>query len=195
MAKKKDPQSDSTELRRRAEEQLGKETTTEHPPLGTEDDPRKLLHELQVHQIELEMQNAELRQAREVEAAALEQYTDLYEFAPVGYFTLDREGTISRVNFTAAGLVGLERSRLVGRRFVSLVGAEARPAFAAFLDKAFKNPVKESCELPLLKEGNSPLFVKIEAVAAASGQECRIALFDITESTLVRKAIRHNVRQ
>jgi PAS domain-containing protein len=177
---------DSTELRRRAEEQLGEEAATEHL-FGAKEDPRKLLHELQVHQIELETQNTELRQAREDEAAALEQYTDLYNFAPVGYFTLDREGTISRVNFTAAGLVGVERSQLVGRRFGLLVVEEARPAFADFLGRVFASLAKETCEVPLLKEGNSPLFVKIEAVAAASGQKCRIALLDITESTLVSK--------
>jgi hypothetical protein len=78
---------DSTELRCRAEERLGDETATEQP-LGTEGDPQKLRHELQVHQIELEMQNAELRQARDQLEEALEQYTDLYDFAPVGYLTL-----------------------------------------------------------------------------------------------------------
>ena len=180
---------DNTELRRRAEEQLGDETTTEQP-LGTEGDPQKLHHELQVHQVELEMQNAELRQARDQLEVALEQYTDLYDFAPVGYLTLDREGTISRVNFTAAGLVGLERSQLVGRRFGLFVVNEARPALAAFLGRVFASIAKETCEVALLKERNSPLLVKIEAVAAASGQECRIALFDITESVLSRKAIR-----
>ena len=86
----------------------------------------KLHHELQMHQVELEMQNTELRQTRDQLEEALGQYTDLYDFAPVGYLTLDREGTISRVNFTAAGLMGLDRSRLVGRRFRSLVVGEAR---------------------------------------------------------------------
>ncbi|MBK5275184.1 MAG: response regulator [Desulfuromonadales bacterium] len=180
---------DNTELRRRAEERLREEIESGQP-LGTEKDPLKLLHELQVHQIELEMQNAELRQAREQLEEALEQYTDLYDFAPVGYFTLDREGTINRVNFTAADLVGLERSRLVGRRFGYCVVGEARPAFAAFLGRVFASLAKETCELALLKEGNLPLFVQIEAVVAASGQECRIALFDITESMLVKKLIR-----
>jgi PAS domain S-box-containing protein len=181
---------DSTELRRLAEERLRDETVTEQPP-GTAEDPLKLLHELQVHQVELEMQNAELCQTRDKLETALEQYTDLYDFAPVGYVTLDRDGTISRINFTAADLIGLERSRLVGRRFGSFViGEEARSTFTAFIGRAFANPVKESCEVPLLKEGSSPLFVKIKAVAAASGQECRIALFDITDSALIKKFVR-----
>ena len=190
LTDKKVHKIDSTELRRRAEERLREETGTEQP-LGTEEDPLKLHHELQVHRVELEMQNAELRQARDELEAALEQYTDLYDFAPVGYFTLDREGAISRVNFTAAGLVGLERSRLIGRHFVLFVAKEDRPAFTDFLGRVFVSRAKETCEVALLKEGNSPLFVQIEAVAAASGQECRIALFDITESMLVRKSIRY----
>ena len=93
MTEKKVQHIDDVELRRRAEERLEEKTGTAHPP-GTEEEPLRLLHELQVHQIELEMQNAELRQARDEVETALEKYTDLYDFAPVGYFTLDRKGTI-----------------------------------------------------------------------------------------------------
>jgi PAS domain S-box-containing protein len=175
-----------TELRCRAEERYREEAGAE-PPRGRGHDPLKLQHELQVHRIELEMQNVELRQARDELEAALGQYTDLYEFAPVGYFTLDREGTIRRVNFTSSGLVGLERSRLIGRRFGFFVVTADRPAFAAFLGRVFASLAKETCEVALRKEGNSPLYVQIEAVAAASGEECRIALFDITESKLIRE--------
>lgn len=185
MTKEKGQPVDTAELRRRAEERLG-----ETPPYGTVEEPLRLHHELQVHQIELEMQNAELCQTRDKLEAVLEQYTDLFDFVPVGYLTLDREGTISKVNFSAAGLLGLDRSRMVSRRFDSLVGGEDRPAFAAFLGRVFASLAKESCEVVLLKEGNSPLFVKIEAVAAASGQECRIALFDLSMSMLIKKSIR-----
>ena len=201
MADKNVQKIDSTELRRRAEDQLREKTASEQP-VGTEDDllkihyesqvhqaVLKLHHELQVHQVELEMQNTELRQTRGQLEEALGQYTDLYDFAPVGYITLDREGTISRVNFTAAGLMGLDRSRLVGRRFGSLVVGEARPAFSDFLGRVFASLAKETCEVALLKEGNLALFVKIEAVAAVSGQECRFALIDTTESMLGRKSI------
>ena len=127
MTEKKD-QPFSAELRRRAEERLLRETASP-PSLGTEKRPLRLHHELQVHQVELEMQNAELRQARDELETALEKYTDLYDFAPVGYFTLDRKGTIRRVNLTGAGLVGVERSRLVGQRFGLFVTDEARTAF------------------------------------------------------------------
>jgi len=183
MAKKIVPQINGAELRRQAEERLAEKIKADLP-LGTEESPLRLHHELQVHQVELEMQNAELRQTRDELETALGQYTDLYEFAPVGYFTIDRSGTISRVNLTGAGLVGVERSRLVGRRFELFVTDEARPVYANFLAKIFTCPGPESCEVTLLKvqrEGLSHISVQIEAIAATSGQECRIALIDITE--------------
>src|SRR5512140_364147 len=90
---------DGAELRRMAEERLGDNRKTLHLP-ETVEDTQRLLHELQVHHIELEMQNEELRQARDEVDTLLEEYADLYDFAPVGYFTLDRTGTISRVNLT-----------------------------------------------------------------------------------------------
>jgi PAS domain S-box-containing protein len=185
MTKDKKVLKDNSELRQRAVKRLGEQAGSAHPP-GPEADP--LRHELQVHQVELEMQNAELRQTKNDLETALEQYTDLYDFAPVGYFTLDREGIISRVNFTAAGLMGLERSRLVGRRFLLFIALLDRPAFAAFLERILVSRAKETCEVALLKEGNSPLFVQIEA--APLGQECRIAVIDITEDKLERKSIR-----
>ncbi len=189
MTDKKEQHVDSADLRRLAEERLRGNKGTANPP-GTEEEPLRLHHELQVHQVELEMQNAELRQARDDLETALEEYTDLYDFAPVGYFTLDRKETIRRVNLTGAGLVGVERSRLVGRRFGLFVTNEARPAFTAFLEKVFTSPVKVACEVALLKEGNDPLCVQVEGMAAASGQECRIALIDITERKEAEDALR-----
>jgi PAS domain S-box-containing protein len=114
-----------------------------------------LNHELQVHQIELEMQNAELRQSREELETALEQYTDLYEFAPVGYVTLDRTGEIRRVNLAGSRLMGVERSRLMGRRFGLFVTVETRAAFSDFVEKVFAGKSKETCEVGLRKEGDS----------------------------------------
>ena len=158
MADKKIPQIDGADLRSRAEERLGEKTGTSHSP-GTKEEPLRLRHELQVHQVELEMQNAELRQARDDLETALEKYTDLYDLAPVGYFTLDRKETIRSVNLTGAGLVGIERSRLVGRRFGGFITDAARPAFTAFLEKVFTSPVKVACEVTLLKEGLSLIHI------------------------------------
>lgn len=141
---------------------------------------QRLLHELQVHQIELEMQNAELRQARDEVEKSLARYTDLYDFAPVGYFTLDRDGVIRAVNLSGASLLGIERSRLLGCRFEQVVVAVDRPAFTEFLQSACKSQAKAACELALIQKEKGSIFAQIEAVTDASGQECRIAIIDIS---------------
>ena len=179
MTDKKVRRIDGAELRRLAEERMREKGSEPVQPL-TVDDAQRLLHELEVHQIELEMQNAELLQARDQVETLLGKYTDLYDFAPAGYFTLDREGNIRSVNLTGASLLGIERSRLIGRPFGLFIAQEKRTGFADFLGKAFSSESRDACEVSLLKEGGHQLFVLIEALAASSGQECRIAVIDIT---------------
>ena len=171
--------TEAAELRRRAEEELNKKKT-KAPHSRTDAESQRLLHELQVHQIELEMQNAELLRSRDAVETALEMYTDLYDFAPVGYFTLDRSETIRSVNLTGASLLGVERARLIGRRFDSFITPEDRPTFNSFLGKVCTNQDKEACNVTLLKERKPRFFIQIEAIAAASRDECRIAVIDIT---------------
>ena len=138
------------------------------------------------------MQNAELRQARDEVETALEKYTDLYDFAPVGYFSLDRSGAISAVNLAGIGLLGAESSKLIGRRFGLFVMGKYRHAFASFLSTVFTNRGNETCEVALLNKGDFPLIVQIEARAAASGQECRLALIDITGRRQAEDALRES---
>jgi signal transduction histidine kinase len=177
--KDKSRQMDAAKLREEAEKRL-RTQMAELYPTRSEEDSQRLVHELEVHQIELEMQNTELREARDELEAALEKYADLYDFAPVGYFTLDRDTTILAANLTGATLLGVERSLLIGRLFGLFVLEENRPTFAAFLDTVFTSKAEETCEVALLKGGSHQLFVQIEALAASDGQECRVALFDIT---------------
>ncbi|MDT8444512.1 MAG: ATP-binding protein [Desulfuromonadales bacterium] len=172
------------ELRHRAEQRLSTLITEAGRP-QPENEAQSLLHELQVHQIELEMQNTELRQARDDLEKTLEKYTDLYDFAPVGYFTLARDGAIHAVNLRGAGLLGLERTPLNGRHFEQFVTIADRPVFTAFLSTVFESQVKVVCELELLKEDEGPLFVQIEAVTVASRQECLVTIHDITERRLL----------
>lgn len=160
---------------------LGEKSTAEPPKVTTEAEPHKLLHELQVLRIELELQNVELLQARAELETLLEKYTDIYDFAPVAYLTLNRQGVIRDVNHTGSELLGIERSRLRGRSFDYFVADGDRPAFSAFLAKVFSNPAKVSCELSLLKAGNSSFDTQIEAVAVPSAEECRVAVIDISE--------------
>jgi PAS domain S-box-containing protein len=168
-----------TALRQRAEARL-REKGSDTDRLAKNADLRQLLHELQVHQVELELQNEELQRAHAELEALLMKYTALYDFAPTGYFTLDREGNIHGLNLAGASLLGIERSRLLNRRFDLLVAAEKRAAFTVFLGRAFKSGTKEVCETLLQTEGNPPRWVWIEACQAESGPDCYLAVTDIT---------------
>ncbi|MFH0865367.1 MAG: hybrid sensor histidine kinase/response regulator, partial [Bacteroidota bacterium] len=112
-------------LRMKAEEQL-KEKQKKIDKSVMEADAKKLLHELQVHQIELEMQNEELHKAYETAETALKKYTMLYDFAPMGYFTLDSDGRICDLNFTGAELLGDRRFSLVNNNFKLFVSEETK---------------------------------------------------------------------
>ena len=168
------------DLRRQAEAKLKKRPGAAAPP-ETEDETRRLLHELQVHQIELEMQNDELARAREEMTALLKQYSDLYDFAPVGYFTLARDGTIRRANVAGARLLGQNRASLVKRRFAVFISADSRPEFNGFLARVFGGRKRETCEAAIAREGMEPLWTHIEAMSFDGEQECHAAVVDISE--------------
>jgi PAS domain S-box-containing protein len=180
LKKDKSDAPETAELRRSAEELLHAKIKGNRPQRA-EVDTQRLLHELEVHRIELQMQNAELRQARDDAETALEKYTDLYDFAPVGHFTLERDGNIREANLTGAALLGIERSQLIGRRFGLLMGDEASFMFSTFLGRVFAGQDKETCEVTLPDKAKQPLFVRIEAVAESKGEECRVAVIDISE--------------
>ena len=169
------PSDKESDLRRRAEAQVGPE------PAKSDAATRRLLHELQVHQIELELQNTELREARADAEASLERYTDLYDFAPVGYCTLDRAGGIVQTNLAGACLLGRSRAEVVGRRFGIFLTEESRPAFAPFLARVFTSQQHESSEFMLRTLTQGPRFVHLEARIDESGQACRAMVLDITE--------------
>ncbi len=178
MKSNKSQSVEASELRRKAEARMQADLVALPLPRN-EAETQRLLHELQIHQIELEMQNAELRQARDEAEMAREMYSDLYDFAPVGYLTFDREGLIRTANLTLATLLGMERSRLIGRRFGSFIDAAA-PVFPAFIDRVFAGKTKASFEVALPSGEVPQQVVRIEAVPTVSGDECRAAVIDIS---------------
>ena len=196
MSGKPNSFADAAELRQHAEALLKKQKKkkkTGQPQ--TEADMLRLLHELQVHQIELEMQNAELQEARDDVEAGLEKYTDLYDFAPVGYFSIDEQGLILEVNLTGATLLGVERSKLLKRQLPRFVAPTSRPTLLAFLERVFLVPEKQVCEIELLKRNGTPFWADLQAESAASlggGQNgCRLAVSDITPLKRAEEAQRH----
>jgi PAS domain-containing protein len=174
-----DQSASTPDLRRRAEAQL-KGPRAADGGQRSADEVARLVLELEVHQIELELQNEELRTSRAAVETGLAHYADLYDFAPTGYLTLDRAGTIRQVNLTGAQLLGVARSQLVQRRFGLFVVESDRPAFNDFLAKVFASENSERCEVTLARAGLPPVVVRIEATRSADGQECRAVALDIT---------------
>lgn len=191
--KKKDLPMDREELRRLAEERVSVKMAGSFPQ--SEEATQRLVHELEMHQIELELQNEELRQARDEMETALERYTDLYDFAPVGYCTLDNEGGISEVNLTGATLLGVDRSRLIGRSFELFVSPESRQAFSMFLGQMFDNRQKIRMEVALTTKDGRSRWVLIEGLSCEFGRACRFAIIDMTERKRAQDELAEKRRQ
>jgi PAS domain S-box-containing protein len=178
----------ATDQRRIAKVRLDGTATVLHSSRSNVD-TLQLVHELEVHQIELEIQNTELRQARNDLETVLNKYTELYDFAPVGYITLDCRGNIVSVNLAGASLIGGVRSQLLGRPFKSFTAPEDRIAFCTFLDAVLKSKIKSSCEVTIQSKKGQPVIVQIDAMSTASGLEFRLILIDITRRRSAEDAL------
>ncbi len=174
------PTTDAKELRRLAEERL--RSLPAVAAAGCTDlELRRVVHELQIHQIELEMQNEELARARaEIEISAA-KYTDLYQSAPFGYLTLDQEGTILEANRASAVLLGTPSAQQTGKRFALHLTNSDRNRFSDFLNHVFESRDSLSCELTLARETHPPTLVRAGGIKDNSGLECRLVLEDITQ--------------
>ena len=171
--------TDAKMLRLKAEEHLvGMKTEADNPI--EEIEIKKLLHELQVHQIELEMQNEELHQAYETAELALKKYTMLYDFAPTGYFTLDHDGRICELNFSAAEMLTERRFSLVNSNFKLFIADESKPVFNQFFSDVYTSNSKESCELTLGYDSKFLCVVYLEGIVTGDKKECFVSALDIT---------------
>jgi PAS domain S-box-containing protein len=153
---------------------------------------RQMLHELRVHQIELEMQNDELRRTQAELEAARVRYFDLYDLAPVGYFTLSEAGLILEANLTAATLLDVARSALVKQPITRFIFPEDQDIYYGHRKLLFETHSTSSgqagepqvFELRLVKKDAAPCWVRIDATAAqdADGKTvCRATMIDITK--------------
>lgn len=162
------------------------------PATGTVFEHGRLLHELQIHQVELETQNRELREAQLLLESSRDRYADLYDFAPVGYVTLDHKGIIRDINLTAAGMLGVERTRLIGVPFHLHVAENDIAALRRHLKNLSEDLV--STELRLYRKVGEPLSVAMQSVLAYDPEQkgflCRSALTDITERKKAEQAAR-----
>ncbi len=148
-------------------------------------DVKAVLHELQVYQVELEMQNEELRKAQIEIEGARSRYADLYHFAPTGYITLSKDGLILESNFSGAGMLGTERRHLVKTPFVIYVDTADLNVFYSYLRSVFNSSDKQACELGLKRRDGKRMYVLMESVAAQGRDgsvpvECLTAISDVT---------------
>jgi PAS domain S-box-containing protein len=152
-------------------------------PEVSPEDAEKLIHELRVHQIELEMQNDELRKAQEEIEVSRSRYADLYDFSPVGYFVFSKTGKILEANLTGAGLVRMERSSLVNGLFTSFIDERFRTVFREHLGAVLRSRGKERCELQLRRKEGRSVFASLESISVKEEDNIRIrsAVSDITD--------------
>ncbi len=153
----------------------------------------RLIHELEVHQIELELQNDQLRQAKEQLEIVRDQYMDLYDAAPVGYFTLDRDSLIRAVNLTGARQLGVERSRLIGQHLSAFVLEADVTEFWLAHRRVFNPQGQQVCELKLRKQDGATFYAQLESVVSPDREgyfnHCRTILSDITERKEATEAL------
>ncbi|MBA4741465.1 MAG: helix-turn-helix domain-containing protein [Azoarcus sp.] len=143
-------------------------------------DAERLLHELQVHQIELEMHNEELRHAYDEANELRARYADIYDFAPVPYLTLDAQGAIIDLNLAAAIVLGIKRSQKSRHRLGASLTEASLPAFNQFLGSVLNERSKGYCEVVLIATRQQPeTLVKLEGVPDEDGQECRAVMMTL----------------
>ena len=175
------------ERRSDAEAQLNHRVKLKGEDLSAADNIR-LLHELEVHQVELEAQNEELRSARAELDVVAARFTDLYDFAPVGYVTLDLQGRVTRVNFSAARLLGADRAKHTRNRMTQYIVLHDRAAFQSLLNQLEVSDDSQSCEVSLTVSCDSRR-VSINAICAPDGRELYLALTDLTVREQALKAL------
>lgn len=177
----------SAQLRQRAEARLNATPKASCDGGGSEDATR-LLHELQVHQVELELQNEELWQSRLVVEHALAQYTELYEFSPLGYFTFDRKGVILKTNAAGARLLGLDPHSLVGQRFRRFMTAPTVMRFEALLQRVFTMGMPQSDEVELVGQRDVTFTVLVDVALSPDEQTCLASVVDISHRKVLDQA-------
>jgi PAS domain S-box-containing protein len=182
----------NSEIRKRAEKKLRGQRVKQQA--GSFKDAESVIHELQVHQIELEMQNEELRNAQIQLEESRKKYSDLYDFAPVGYFTFDKNGLIIEVNLTGAGQLGAERNLLIRKPFSRFIHKDDQDVFFLHRSKVFETKTLQSCEIRLKKNKGAEFYSQLESIVIEDSDSktasCRTTVSDISYRKLAEESLR-----
>jgi two-component system, cell cycle sensor histidine kinase and response regulator CckA len=192
MAKKSDGSIKFNGLRRQAEKLL--QTTRDDVAAMPVKEVQQLVHELQVHQIELDIQNEELRRAHIELEAARDRYADLYDFSPAGHLTLDVSGKIVEANLRAGTMLGVNRKELIGQSFGRFVVLDDRAIFYGHCRESVKSGTRQICEVRLLNRSGASSYVHLESLAVYEEPghiiHWRTAILDITDRKVVERELK-----
>jgi len=156
-------------------------------PLHSEADTLKLIRELEIHRLELELQNEELTKAQ----AAMQDAVRLYDSSPTGYFTLSIDGEISGLNQSGANMLHREKENLTGSRFGLFVSEETKPIFNDFLEQIYKNKTVQTCEIALHLSENETIYATLTGVLADNQECCLITAINTTDYKQQKEKLHH----
>jgi PAS domain S-box-containing protein len=189
-----------SDLRKRAEKAL-----QERPPDNLEstelsnEEMLGLIHELQVHQIELEMQNDELRRLQNEIVESRNEYSHLYDFAPVGYFTVKKKGIIEQANLTGAALLGIDRQSLIGKPLTHFIAREDQDTFYLHFLQVLEKNSNHTCEIKMMNYEKTPFYAQLESIAVRSEDEnatkLRTAITDITDRKMIDQQLQASLKE
>ena len=190
--------SGASALRASAEDQLDRSPDTTQEL--RDKTPEEIIHELHVHQIELEMQNEELKRVQLELEESKDKYQDLYDFAPVGYFTLTHKGLITEVNLTGATLLGMPRPKLIGRGFGHFVSPKSLDLWNKHIISVLGHEDKQTCDLRLKREDESSFFARLNSIRVVVPNErqegtgethlIHMAVTDVTDWMWAEKSLK-----
>lgn len=163
------------------------------------EDVQKLVHLLQIHQIELEHQNQELRITQDELEISRNKYVNLFDFSPIPYLTLNAEGIIKELNISTSKMFGLDRKKLIGRYFVKYIPLEEKNTFNSFLKTVFNSTQKHTCELKLINNDKRVFNVLLEGLKIdeilEDEKKCQLALIDLTEFKQIENSLKKSTEE
>jgi PAS domain S-box-containing protein len=194
--KSKTGKTKTKNLKKDSEKKVKKKTEPKaiKPEAQKLDDIQRLVYLLQVHQVELEHQNEELRIAHEELEVSRNKYVNLFDFSPTPYFTLDPEGIIKESNLSASKMFKIDRNKLIGKRFDTFIPMDEKVNFNSFIKAVFNSAIKHSCELSIINKDKRQFHVRLEGLelldTLESEKKCQVALLDLTEYKRVEDSLK-----
>lgn len=170
------------------------EPKSKKPAVEKIEDVKRLVQLLQIHQIELEHQNEELRIAQEELEVSRNKYVNLFDFAPIPYFTLNKHGIIKEVNLSASKMFGIDRNKLIDKSFSTFIPQDEKSIFNSFITNVFEFHVKHTCEIKVMNKDKQVFHVLLEGLELDDmlgiDQKCQVALVDLTEYKKVESILK-----